>query len=143
MESIAVRYVGGCKNGLADDAGEAWGTDHYRGSFKKGLPQGKGTYEYADGSVYEGMWAKGIRQGEGKHAFKYDGTDSIQEGVWIKDKYAGKKAEGPGYKIVMSCSIERYRVCRYSDGNEISVVLKPVTSGALDVSNLLIIGSLR
>jgi hypothetical protein len=141
MKSIADRYVGGCKNGLADGAGEAWGVDHYVGSFKKGLPHGKGKYEYADGSVYEGMWTSGIRHGEGKFTFRYNGTDSIQDGLWVKDAYKGKKPEGPGYKIVMLRSIERYRVYRYSDGNEIRVMLKPISSGALDVSNLQIIGS--
>ncbi|MDZ7635813.1 MAG: hypothetical protein U5L72_15815 [Bacteroidales bacterium] len=46
------------KRGLVDGAGEALGTDHYQCSFKKGLPHGKGTYAYADGSLYEGMWSK-------------------------------------------------------------------------------------
>ena len=141
MKSIADRYEGGCKNGLADGVGEAWGADHYRGSFKKGLPHGEGTYEYSDNSVYEGMWAKGFRQGEGKFTFRYNGSDSIQEGVWMKDRYNGKKPEGPGYKLIMSRSMERYRVYRYSDGNEIRVLLKPITSGSLDVTNLQITGS--
>ena len=141
LKGIADRYEGACKNGLADGEGEAWGTDHYRGSFRKGLPHGKGTYNYADGSVYVGTWARGLRQGEGRLTFRSHGADSIREGVWKNDEYSGKVPEGPGYKLIMSRAIERYRVYRYSDGNEIRVLLKPITSGSLEVSNLQIIGS--
>ena len=141
LEGIADRYEGGCKKGLADGEGEAWGTDHYKGSFRKGLPNGKGTYEYSDGRVYVGNWAKGLRQGEGRLTFRTNGADSIREGIWNNDEYSGKKPEGPGYKLIMSRAIERYRVYRFSDGNEIRVLLKPITSGALEVSNLQITGS--
>lgn len=141
MESINERYEGGCKQGLADGAGEAWGRDHYQGAFKKGLPHGKGKYEYADGSVYEGLWSKGLRHGAGRLAFKYNGADTIQEGLWTKDEYKGNRAAQQEYRIVTMRSVERYRVQRYSDGNEIRVHLKPIDAGSLDVTNLQIIGS--
>jgi hypothetical protein len=141
MKSIAERYQGDCKKGLADGAGEAWGTDHYRGSFKKGLPHGKGTYEYADGSLYEGMWSKGQRHGAGKLTFRYNGSDSIQDGLWTNDEFKGNKTVDQDYRIITMRSIERYRVYRYSDGNEIRVILKPMSSGSLEVSNLQITGS--
>jgi hypothetical protein len=141
MKNISERYEGECKNGLADGSGEAWGSDHYLGTFKKGLPHGKGKYEYADGSVYEGVWAKGLRHGSGRFAFKFNGADSIQEGLWTKDEYKGNKAAQQEYRVVTMRAVERYRVQRYSDGNEIRVLLKPIDAGSLDVTNLQIIGS--
>jgi len=141
MKSIGERYEGECKKGLADGTGEAWGADHYRGSFKKGLPHGKGTYEYADGSLYEGMWSKGLRHGAGKLTFRYNGSDSIQDGLWTKDEFKGNKSVEQDYRIITMRSIERYKVYRYSEGNEIRVVLKPMSSGSLEVSNLQITGS--
>jgi len=141
MKNIADKYEGGCSKGLAHGEGEAWGVDHYTGAFKKGLPHGKGTYTWADKSVYEGMWSKGLRHGNGKYTFTYLGSDTIQEGLWTKDKYMGKKVTGMGYKVISMKAVERYRVYRYNDGQEIRVLLKPMTSGSLDVTNLQITGS--
>jgi hypothetical protein len=138
---ISERYAGECKNGLAHGTGEAWGTDHYAGSFRKGLPHGKGVYTYADSSVYTGMWSKGERHGNGKYTFRYVGKDSIQEGLWTRDKYMGKNETVQGYKVIATKAMERYRVYRYTDGLEVRVLLKPMTSGTLDVSNLQITGS--
>ena len=141
MKNIGEKYEGGCSKGLAHGQGEARGVDHYTGTFKKGLPHGKGTYTYADKSVYEGMWSKGLRHGNGRYTFTYAGSDSIQEGLWTKDKYMGKKVTGMGYKVISMKAVERYRVYRYTDGQEIRVLLKPMTSGSLDVTNLQITGS--
>ncbi len=141
MKTIGERYVGECSKGLAHGDGEAWGTDHYIGAFKKGLPQGKGIYNYADGSVYEGMWLKGLRHGTGKYTFRYRGSDSIQEGQWVDDKFIGKKEDVQGYKLITQRAVERYKVYRISDGNEIRVHLRPIASGTLDVTNLQITGS--
>lgn len=141
MKSISDRYVGECNKGLAQGDGEAWGVDHYRGTFKKGFPQGKGTYYYADSSVYEGMWVKGLRHGIGKYTFRYKGADSIQEGHWVDDKFIGKKEDVLGYKLITQRAVERYRIYRISEGNEIRVHLKPITSGTLDVTNLQITGT--
>lgn len=141
MKNIGERYMGECNKGLAHGAGEAWGVDHYKGSFKKGLPQGKGIYYYADSSVYEGMWSKGLRHGTGKYTFRYMGSDSIQEGQWVDDRFIGKKEDVQGYKLITQRAVERYRVYRISDGNEIRVHLRPMNSGSLDVTNLQITGS--
>lgn len=141
MKGIGERYAGDCKKDLADGVGEAWGTDHYLGHFKKGLPHGKGTYEFADGSVYEGMWSKGLKHGVGKFSFRYNGADTIQEGLWTDDEFMGDKKAELQYRIITMRAVERYKVFRYSDGNEIRVILKPMSSGSLDVSNLQITGS--
>lgn len=141
MKGISEKYVGECKKGVANGAGEAWGEAHYAGAFKKGLPDGKGTYTYADSSVYTGSWSKGLRHGNGKYTFKYRGSDSIQEGLWTKDSYIGKKETGLGYSVIASKAVERYRVYRYTDGDEVRILLKPMTSGSLDITNLQITGS--
>jgi hypothetical protein len=141
VKEISEKYAGECKNGLAHGTGEAWGTEHYAGSFKKGLPHGKGVYTYADSSVYNGMWSKGQRHGNGSYTFMYVGADSIQEGLWTRDKYMGKNETVQGYRVISTKAMERYRVYRYTDGQEIRVLLKPMTSGSLDVSNLQITGS--
>lgn len=141
VKEISEKYVGECKKGLAHGTGEAWGTEHYNGAFKSGLPHGKGVYTYADSSVYTGMWSKGQRHGNGKYTFRYVGTDSIQEGLWTRDKYMGRNVTSQGYKVISTKAMERYRVYRYTDGQEIRVLLKPMTSGSLDVSNLQITGS--
>jgi len=141
MKNIAGKYDGDCSKGLAHGQGEAWGVDHYTGAFKKGLPHGKGIYTYADSSVYEGMWFKGLRHGNGRFTFTFSGSDSIQEGLWTKDKYMGKKETGMGYRVISMKAVERSRIYRYNDGQEIRVLLKPMTSGSLDVTNLQITGS--
>jgi len=141
MESIGERYSGECRKGLAHGDGEAWGIDHYTGAFKKGLPHGRGTYEYVDGSVYEGMWSKGERHGAGKLTFTYNGSDTIQDGLWTRDEFQGNQESVHGYSVISTRAIERYRVFRLSDGNEIRVHFKPVSSGSLDISNLQITGS--
>jgi hypothetical protein len=141
MKNISEKYVGECRKGLAHGDGEAWGIDHYTGAFKKGLPNGKGTYVWADSSVYEGLWSKGERYGTGKYTFSYRGADSIQEGQWVDDKFIGKKEDVLGYKLITQRAVERYKVYRISDGNEIRVHLRPIASGTLDVTNLQITGS--
>lgn len=141
VKEISEKYAGECKNGLAHGTGEAWGVDHYTGAFKKGLPHGKGTRVYSDSSVYVGMWSKGQRHGNGKYTFRYIGNDSIQEGLWTRDKYMGKNETVQGYRVIATKAMERYRVYRYTDGQEIRVLLKPMTSGTLDVTNLQITGS--
>ena len=136
LNGIDSSYTGGCRKGLADGQGEAWGTDHYTGTFKKGLPHGNGTYEYSDGSVYKGMWMMGQKHGEGQMTFKFHGKDTVQIGAWENDKFVGKKSNDPGYKIIMSQSLERVRIYKQAEGEEVHVIFKPVSAGALDLTNL-------
>ena len=51
---IAGIYSGDCKKGLANGKGIAEGIDKYEGKFKDGLPHGNGTYQYANGEIYQG-----------------------------------------------------------------------------------------
>ena len=49
------------------------------GFFSEGCPQGKGTYKWADGTVYEGDWLDGEKHGKG--TFK-DANGDVYEGDW-------------------------------------------------------------
>lgn len=55
-------YQGDCQNGKAHGSGMAIGKDKYEGEFVQGLPQGKGTYTWADGERFVGFFDKGIPQ---------------------------------------------------------------------------------
>ena len=83
------KYKGGFKDGLQDGKGTyTWANgDKYEGEFKNGLEDGKGTFTWADGDKYKGEWKKGLRHGRGTltlaNGIKY-------EGVWEK----GRKSKG-------------------------------------------------
>jgi hypothetical protein len=99
---ISGSYTGDCKNGMAQGKGVAQGKDQYEGAFDKGLPSGKGTYKWADGTYYEGHWENGVRDGSGKMVYK----DSTVTGFWKNDVYVGKKLVPP-YEIMHSMSVSR------------------------------------
>jgi hypothetical protein len=107
MPSISGTYNGKCKNGLAQGKGIALGTDKYEGRFYKGLPQGRGTYTWADGSWYEGVWMKGLRQGKGTMVYALETGDSIVSGYWKQDKYVGTTMIPP-YKLIRKTGVVRY-----------------------------------
>lgn len=100
-------YTGDCKKGLAHGHGIAQGIDHYEGQFNKGLPDGTGTYKWANGVTYAGEWNKGLMEGNGRMVY----PDSIVTGVWKQDKYIGKEVIAP-YKIIRSMSVTRYTVTK-------------------------------
>jgi hypothetical protein len=90
-ESIKGTYTGDCKKGKAHGKGKAVGTDSYEGDFKNGLPDGEGTYTWNNQSVYVGKFSKGLKEGKGIMTMKRGNEkDSIIEGFWKKDAYAGK-----------------------------------------------------
>jgi hypothetical protein len=98
MPSISGKYSGDCKNGLAHGRG----SDKYYGQFIKGLPDGKGTYTWADGTYYEGQWKDGMKEGKGKMVY----ADSTVTGYWKMDRFVGEKLTQP-YKITRSISVAR------------------------------------
>lgn len=114
-KDIVGEYEGGCKKGLAHGKGKASGENIYEGTFKKGLPNGKGYILYSDGGKYIGNWKNGVRNGEGKYMINIDGKDSIQEGIWKKGKYVGKKAVKQ-FKVTKKISVSRYRIKKVGDG---------------------------
>ncbi len=86
LETISVSYEGDCKKGFAHGNGKASGIDTYEGTFKKGLPDGKGTYTWANGDIYVGAFKKGLKSGAGKLI----SSDGPIEGYWVDDEYIGK-----------------------------------------------------
>jgi hypothetical protein len=123
--AISASYSGQCKNGLAHGKGVAQGIDHYEGRFSKGMPNGKGIYTWADGTIYEGEWRNGIREGKGKMIYK----DSIVTGYWKDDKYLGEKLIPP-YKIIRSLNVTKSSIVKSkSQSNDIRIKL---VRGALE-----------
>lgn len=117
-QEIADKYVGKCKNGLAQGKGVAEGKDKYEGQFKNGLPHGNGKYTFANGEVYDGKWKEGKKEGEGKFYYKKNGVDSVKHGVWGNDVFVRKILPLP-YKIIKNISISRYSVRQTGNGNRI------------------------
>ena len=139
LSNISVHYKGGCKKGLADGQGEAFGVDHYIGHFKKGLPDGEGVYTWATGEVYKGSFKKGMRDGQGSYTFKVEGRDSTLTGKWQKDKFVGNVQKTDAYTILFRNNIGRITVNRISDGQSIRIRFFR-NGGEINVSDLLLIG---
>jgi hypothetical protein len=110
---ISSKYEGGCKNGLAHGKGKASGLDTYEGQFKKGLPEGTGTYKWSNGDSYIGEFFNGYRHGEGSFTFKSNDKDTTITGLWTKDEYMGPVPAKP--QVLAASSVDRYTFKRTSD----------------------------
>jgi len=137
-------YTGGCKQGLADGHGVASGIDNYTGEFKKGLPNGIGTYTWNTGEKYEGEWKKGLRYGTGTFTSKQYGRDSIITGNWESDKYIGESIIPP-FIIQYQSGISRVACVRTGD-QPLRVYYKLTRGGSTSehtspISDLLLQGS--
>jgi len=102
VDSIKGTYVGECDKGKANGEGKSVGINSYEGSFKKGYPDGKGTYTWtATGTTYTGSWKKGLQDGYGEMHVKSPGkAESLVKGYWSKGKYRGEYENA--YKIFTS-----------------------------------------
>lgn len=90
--SLQGKYSGECKDGYADGKGEAFGVHHYTGSFKRGWPNGKGSFYYGDTVLFTGNFQNGIREGKGEiHYLRPPQPDSIVKGYWSGDEYRGSR----------------------------------------------------
>ena len=123
LKNLKGSYEGECERGYASGEGVAIGTATYRGKFKKGYPQGKGDFHYADGSFYTGELKKGLRHGEGSYTFKVEGRDSTLAGKWKKDEYLGpiKKA---AYRVGLVRGVTRYTFRRIGDGDRVMIKVR-------------------
>ena len=104
LHTIKGKYTGECKDGFAHGKGFAQGKDKYEGSFKKGLPNGIGTYTWANGNTYSGGWKKGQRSGVGTFYSASNG-ESVK-GTWKKDEFIKEYSE-PSYKVLFKSNIEK------------------------------------
>lgn len=136
---ISLNYKGDCKNGLANGDGEAYGRDHYVGHFKKGYPDGEGTYKWSTGEVYKGHWKRGMRHGLGEFSFFENNKDTTIVGKWEKDKFVGSKTSGGAYQVTYKNNINRITVNKIGPGNQIR--FKFLSNGnEIAVSNLMLFG---
>jgi len=138
LESISEIYKGECKKGLAHGSGYAEGIDKYEGNFKKGLPDGKGTYTWESGDVYEGSWKKGMMDGKGTMSVKIGESDSLVEGYWDDNKYIGKTAKPVMYKVLERQGMERYNIYRVDDQGGTIEVFFTMLGNIMNPSNLYI-----
>lgn len=88
-----IDYKGSCKDGYANGEGSyiKFGTDGkqkliYSGNLLNGMPHGKGTVKWADGSEYVGEWKEGRKQGQGTYTWA-DGSKYV--GGWWSDQFQG------------------------------------------------------
>ncbi|HUX95910.1 MAG TPA: hypothetical protein VMV47_09275 [Bacteroidales bacterium] len=129
MPQISGTYAGECKKGLAHGKGVATGIDRYEGQFRQGLPNGNGTYTWSAGNVYTGEWSKGLKEGKGKMINFTARGDSVVEGYWKGDSYAGKVLVPP-YVIVRKDELLGYNL-RKIGGDDI-VIIKFMLKGQIN-----------
>lgn len=128
LANISGSYSGACKNGLAHGKGIAKGIDRYEGQFRKGTPNGKGIYRWADGSYYDGQWKDGFKEGKGKLV----SADSTTIGYWNKDVYIGEKFIQP-FEISRTVGVSRSSI-RKSAGSLNEIRIRLMQSGADNTS---------
>lgn len=138
-DEISTVYKGNCKDGLAHGNGEAFGVDHYTGHFKKGYPDGVGTYSWSTGEVYKGQWKKGMRHGNGAFSFFINSKDTTIVGRWEKDKYVKSEKSSSSYKITYKNNIGRVTMIRIGPGNQVRCKFLR-HGGEIAVGNLMILG---
>lgn len=135
---ISIEYKGDCKDGFAHGEGEAFGIDHYIGHFKKGYPDGVGTFSWSTGEVYKGQWKRGMRHGKGEYSFFANRKDTTIVGKWVKDKYVGSEKGSSSYKITYKNNIGRVTVVRMGPGSQVRCKFLR-HGGELAVGNLMFI----
>ncbi|NJO24872.1 MAG: hypothetical protein HC867_02380 [Bacteroidia bacterium] len=129
-ENLKGKYDGECKKGKAHGHGKATGKDAYEGDFKSGLPDGKGTYTWSNGTSFTGKWDNGLREGKGIMTYKTGkGEDSLISGFWKKDVYIGEH-EHP-YEIYTKTRAITGAEVEYSPDNlyKVSISITNTTGG--------------
>ena len=141
LPSIADRYEGECKKGLAHGEGFATGKDTYRGNFVRGFPEGKGIYTWSTGEVFDGEWIEGQRDGFGIFSFRVNNVDSVLAGYWKEDRYVGQEYHRYEYKVLEKRDIDDARFLRMSHSGD-QVRIRFFRSGVenSDLTNLLLWG---
>lgn len=70
----------------SSDGGSSAVQERYEGEWVDGKMQGRGTYQYSDGSVYDGGWVGGKMQGKGVFVYpngnRYEGEFFVSSAVF-------------------------------------------------------------
>lgn len=138
--NILGKYIGDCKNGLADGKGESTGIDFYRGEFKKGFPDGIGTYIWYSGDTYIGEWKHGLRDGKGEFKYKYGGQDSLLVGIWKDDKFIGSPSTQP-YSVDYKNTISRVTFIKVGNRPYVKYKFSRAGGEVFDITNIMLQGS--
>ena len=121
LSSISGSYDGGCKNGFAHGKGVAIGRDKYEGRFKKGLPNGQGTYTWKNGNIYTGDWKLGKRSGKGSLYSSANGEKIT--GYWKNNEFV-KEIKEPVYRVISPHNIHSVNIRKISDIQQTRVTVK-------------------
>lgn len=87
-------YEGQIVNGVRHGEGTLTsqnGKAMYKGCWYRGQRHGKGTQQYADGSVYQGLWAHDTRHGSGMMRYK---NGDCYDGMWYNNERHGRGSMG-------------------------------------------------
>jgi hypothetical protein len=129
-------YKGECKNGLAEGNGEAQGVHRYTGTFKNGLPNGKGIYYSSETVYYSGVFQNGLKEGKGEmHYLKTGAPDSVVKGYWSGDIFRGKRYDT--YKVDGSFNFDRFDVAASPEsGNTLTIDISSTTGSPNGITSL-------
>ncbi len=115
-DAVSSRGKGQCLKG---DCEKGTGTyiqpngSRYTGSFKDGVPHGKGRVEFANGDVYDGEWDNDRMQGAGTYVFGSNSPSAGDRyvGEWRNDMMHGKGAYtfGPKSQFAGDTYVGEYR----------------------------------
>ena len=131
---IQGKYSGECRDGKANGKGKSVGMDSFEGNFKKGYPDGEGTYTWQNGNYFIGNFRKNVKAGKGEmHFLKPNKPDSIVTGFWKKDNYVGMY-ENPYEILELSPAVTYKNFQKY--GTKKSSVIISMESGMLGTANV-------
>jgi hypothetical protein len=126
-KELVGKYTGGLKNRIAQGKGTAIGLDTYTGNFRKGLPNGEGTYKDSEGNIFKGSFVNGKKQGKGELILSGLVKDMILKGYWESDKYIGNNIDAQ-YEISNKTGSVTPRIFSVGAGNKVELtIIDPVT----------------
>lgn len=133
------KYEGKQKNGLANGKGTAIGKDTYIGEFKKGLPDGAGTYTDSFGNIFKGTFHLGKKNGKGVFTPILYSKDQSIYGYWRDDKFIGQ-LQPQSYEISNKTGFVSPRIYSTGPGNIIELsIIDPVDNSYITGGTIFII----
>jgi hypothetical protein len=118
LAALQGSYEGECVKGVAEGKGTARGKDIYIGEFKKGLPHGRGVYQWSTGETYFGDFKKGQRDGLGVFTYFENGREKSQKGQWKIDRFIMEDIRA-SYHVREEFGIFNQRAVRSDDGGTV------------------------